>query len=122
MRILIILLAFLSILSAELPPQVYQEWKNSADIVGIIKIVDTNITIKDNIESIIAKAQILKVIKSKENVETNITIKYKKTHKQDPLIVGPSPVLTLQKGKKYNAYLNKKESIAFLKRCSNLYI
>ena len=110
MRVLAIIFVLFSILSAELSPQVYQEWKSNADVVGIIKVVDTNITIKDNIENIVAKAEVIKLDRTNIRVPKYIIIKYKKTHIQDPLIVGPAPILTLQKGKTYSAYLNKKDT------------
>ena len=107
-KIILILLA-ISTLFAELPPQVYDKWRASAEEVLDIKVLNLKLDIKDNIEQIYAKAEVLKAIRSKNNLKKGsvIYIRYSKNHKIDPFIVGPSIALTLKENKRYRAYLDK---------------
>jgi len=109
MRYLLIISFIFSTLFAELSPQVYQEWKDRADEVVDIKVKELKIDIKNNIEHIYAKAEVLNVTRSKNGLKkgSKIGIIYSKTHKRPAFIVGPSEVLTLKKDKIYRAYLNK---------------
>ena len=109
MKNIILLLLSVSALIAELPPQVYDKLKNSAQEILTIKVTNSKINLKNNTMYIFAKAKIIKVIRSKNHLKSgeNINIVYSKPYIVNSFIVGPSIIVTLKKDKNYKVFLDK---------------
>ena len=114
MRYLLIIALFFTHIFAELPPQVYKEWKLNAKEVLDIKVLSVNIKRDNNLQYLYIKAKVLNVISSKSQLKVGSTIEIHYTKKDKPniLIIGPTEPITLKKGHKYRAYL-KRDSLGF---------
>jgi hypothetical protein len=109
MKYLLILGFIFTNLSAELSPQIYQEWKAKAKEVLEIKVLDIKTHTKKSVKYIYATAKVVKIFRSKSHLKRGsiITIYYTKRAKQTPLILGASEPITLKKSYIYKAYLKK---------------
>jgi len=110
MKLLILFFALFTLLFGALNPKVYQDLKEKAYVIAIIKVIKVDKSIKANQEYIVAKAEVLRLIKP-NSLPNTIIIKYTKPHKLPPFIIGPKVILTLKENRVYKAYLNKKGNI-----------
>jgi len=112
MKYLLILTFIFTNIFAELPPNVYKEWKANAKEVLKIKVLDVKTKTKNNLKNIYVTAKVLKVFHSKSHLKRGSIIKihYTKRAKNSPLILGPSEPITLKKEHTYKAYLKRDKS------------
>jgi hypothetical protein len=117
MNVAAVVLAALAIPAwAEPADSVYRKLQKDAPEFVKIKVVSVKTSVKETAEakiiSVVVEAKVLKVERSKSDLEKGDSIRIKYTHHVDKEPVpGPSEVPIVKKGKVYPAFLKKKGKI-----------
>jgi hypothetical protein len=102
---------------AELPPSVYQQWRQAAPESLAIKVLSVKQTVQNEPNEkrvgVAVQAQVLTVERSQSGIKPGaiITINYVH-HEYDRTLAGPSQVPILRAGQECSAYLKKDENRA----------